>query len=119
MASFPRLKTGAYAQYPADKTTKFSNIVLRFLDGSEQKYRNAAGSRREWTLHLELLDEREIAVLQQFFEQQQGTSQVFSFVDPWDATTYQTCRLKDDSLVTLMDRELRSGTTLTVVEALP
>ncbi len=105
MAAFPILKTGAYAQYPAERRTQFSNVVLRFLDGSEQKYRNFATGRREWTLHLELLNEQEVMALQQFFSQQQGTAQLFAFTDPWDGTIYPSCRLKGDSFEAMMDNE--------------
>ena len=39
MNEFPKLKTGAVAQYPAQRTTRYSTHVMRFMDGSEQRYR--------------------------------------------------------------------------------
>jgi hypothetical protein len=40
MATFPKLKTNAVAQYPASKTARYQNQALRFLDGTEQRYRD-------------------------------------------------------------------------------
>lgn len=37
---FPTLKTGATLQYPAQRATAFSTDVVRFVDGSEQRFRD-------------------------------------------------------------------------------
>jgi len=60
MASFPPLKTGAIAQYPADRTPQFSTQAYRFLDGSEQRFPGFAGVLQQWTIKLDLLDEGEL-----------------------------------------------------------
>ena len=36
---FPTLKTGAVMQYPGKRILQFSTDVVRFLDGTEQRYR--------------------------------------------------------------------------------
>ena len=38
MSEFPPLKTGAVMQYPAQKEARFSTTVVRFTDGSEQRF---------------------------------------------------------------------------------
>ena len=41
MSAFPKLKTGAVAQYPASRALSQATEVVRFLDGTEQRYRAA------------------------------------------------------------------------------
>ncbi len=67
MAQFPSLKTGVVAQYPSTKEYRFSTETRRFVDGSEQRYRNFRGSRQRWVVNLSQLDESEIAELADFF----------------------------------------------------
>src|SRR5512134_1307110 len=93
MSEFPRLKTGAVAQYPAEKTIACSTQVLRFVDGSEQRCREYSAPLRKWIIGLDLLDERELAELEGFFIAQQGAFGDFVFVDPWDGTEYAHCSL--------------------------
>ncbi len=42
MNEFPKLKTGAVLQYPAAKRLECLTQVTRFLDGSEQRFRDFA-----------------------------------------------------------------------------
>jgi hypothetical protein len=97
MADFPRLKTGAVAQYPATRERGFETGICRFLDGSEQRYRTSAASRR-WAIRLELLDESEMRELESFFRTAQGAAGSFSFEDPWDGMVYADCSLESDAL---------------------
>jgi hypothetical protein len=96
VASFPALKTGAVAQYPSDRTRRFSTQVLRFLDGSEQRFRGFGGPLKRWLIRLELLDEAELATLEEFFVEQAGQAGTFSFSDPWDGTVYANCSFEGD-----------------------
>jgi phage-related protein len=98
LASFPTLKTGAVAQYPADRMRQFSTQVIRFLDGSEQRYPGYGAPLRQWTIRLDLLDESELTTLEQFFEDEGGRAQTFSFTDPWDGTVYPSCSFGSDTL---------------------
>jgi uncharacterized protein (TIGR02217 family) len=116
MAEFPRLKTAAVAQYPATRTESFRNQVLRFLDGSEQRYRNSKGALRRWEIRLELLDDSELAAMESFFAARQGRFESFAFTDPWDGTTYPDCSLANDEMETAVAAEMRGATALTVVE---
>ena len=60
MNEFPQLKTGAVAQYPAQRITQFSTQVMQFLDGSEQRYREFSGPLRRWVIDLTSLDDEEM-----------------------------------------------------------
>ena len=116
MATFPRLKTGAAIQYPATKSLRFQNQAVRFLDGSEQRYRDAAGTLHQWVIQLNELDESEIAAFEQFFEEADGRLGSFVFTDPWDGTQYANCSLAGDELTSGAVAEMRGKTSLTVIE---
>ncbi len=98
MANFPALKTGAVAQYPADRTRQFSTQVYRFLDGSEQRFPGYGAALRQWTIRLDLLDEAELSNLQVFFLSEEGRAGSFTFTDPWDGAVYSNCSFGSDTL---------------------
>src|SRR5438874_7908440 len=116
MSDFPVLKTGAVMQYPAEKATRFSTEVLRFVDGSEQRFRDFGASLRRWIIRLDLLDETELNSFRNFFRTQRGAAGTFSFTDPWDGTNYDNCSLESDEMVEDLLSEGRSRTTLIVKE---
>jgi Conserved hypothetical protein 2217 (DUF2460) len=116
MAIFPLLKTGAVAQYPATKSVRFHNQTIRFLDGSEQRYRDAAGPLHQWVIQLSELDESEMADFAQFFQDNQGRLGSFAFTDPWDGTQYANCSLASDELTLGTLAEMRGKASLTVIE---
>ncbi len=116
MSDFPRLKTGAAAQYPANKVVSYSTQVFRFLDGSEQRYREQSAASRQWSLRLDLLDEEELARLREFFEANQGRFGAFRFEDPWDGTVYGECSLEEDEMGCEFHGESSGGTSVVVRE---
>jgi len=116
MATFPQLKTGAVAQYPATKSLRFQNQTVRFLDGSEQRYRDAAGALHQWVIRLSQLDETEMAAFGQFFVENQGRLGSFAFTDPWDGTQYPNCSLAADGLTLTSLAEMCGQTSVTVIE---
>ena len=116
MATFPTLKTSAVIQYPATRKVRYQNQALRFVDGTEQRYRDCAGPLRRWEIRLSQLDEGEIAALEQFFADNQGAFGSFAFTDPWDGTAFQNCSLEMDGLKTTATAEMNGATSLTVVE---
>lgn len=95
MNEFPKLKTGAVAQYPAQRITRFSTQVMRFVDGSEQRYREFSGPLQRWVIQLTTLDEEELDAMEAFFLSEQGGYGTFSFVDPWDDSEYADCSLEN------------------------
>jgi len=116
MASFPTLKTSAVTQYPATKAVKFQNQVVRFVDGTEQRYRDCAGPLHQWVIRLSELDDTEMAAVEQFLESNQGSFGSFSFTDPWDNQTYSNCSFVDDAINLTSVEEMRSNTSVTVKE---
>jgi hypothetical protein len=116
MSDFPSLRTGAVAQYPATRQIQSSTCVLRFLDGSEQRFREYGRPIRSWTVRLGLLDDEEMAALESFFLSQQGQSGSFSFTDPWDGTIYPSCSLESDLLSLEYGNLSRGRTTLVIKE---
>lgn len=115
MASFPTLKTGAIAQYPADRTPQFSTQAYRFVDGSEQRFPAFPGVLQQWTIQLGLLDEGELETLREFFLSQEGRAGSFSFTDPWTSTVYSNCSFASDTL-SLVFQGPMNGTTQVVVK---
>jgi phage-related protein len=113
---FPKLKTGAAIQYPAKRALQFNTDTIRFLDGAEQRFRDASSMLHEWTIQLDLLDEEELAALDQFFVSNQGRYGSFSFTDPWDGTVYPNCSLKADNFAFQLSGEMRGKATVVVCE---
>jgi hypothetical protein len=99
VANFPALKTGAYAQYPSDRTRHFSTSAYRFIDGTEQRFPCFAAPLRHWTIRLDLLDEEELATLEQFFVAQGGRAGTFSLTDPFDGTVCPSCSFDSDTAI--------------------
>jgi len=116
MATFPALKTNAVAQYPATRAIRFQNQTLRFLDGTEQRYRDSAGPLHRWEIRLSQLDESEMDALETFFAANEGAFGTFAFTDPWDGTVYSKCSLSCDGVDLTAMAEMNGATTLTIVE---
>lgn len=115
MATFPiLLKTGAVAQFPLARGTKFVTQSVRFLDGSRQTYSlNGAGLRR-WDLRLDQLDEAELGAVTAFAEEI-GTG-TFSFTDPGTGETAAKCVISGSRLGTSLAGELDGAATLGIEE---
>lgn len=77
---FPRLKGAAGVQYPVTREVRCATRVLRFVDGSEQRFRERAAERR-WRVDLALIDEQEAAAAVAFFETRQGRAGSFDYGD--------------------------------------
>jgi phage-related protein len=115
MATFPKLKTLAVAQYPAERQLRFSTHVLEFLDGREQRYSDYAGPLRRWIIRLELLDDTELASLAAFFDQVAPATS-FTFTDPWDGRTYPNCSVEDEEFLIESLGPASNRTELTIRE---
>lgn len=116
MSAFPRLKTGAVAQYPAGRAASYATEVFRFLDGTDQRYRAHGAPVRRWAIRLDLLDDSEMAALEAFFESAQGRYGSFSFEDPWDGSVHADCSLESDEIAFELRDEARGRTALVVRE---
>ncbi len=116
MDTFPILKTGAVMQYPARKDVQFSTTVVRFADGSEQRFRQYQAPLHRWVIQLTQLDESELSQVRQFVRTQSGASGTFEFVDPWDHTSYSSCSLENDEMQDTLLSDASGKTALTIRE---
>lgn len=115
---FPLLKTEAVLQYPGRRELIFSTTVIRFVDGSEQRFRQQGTGHRRWVIKVKLLSEDELRRIRDFFLQQAGQAQDFVFQDPWDGAEYEHCVLTDDSYTAVLTG-LEQGETELVIEEIP
>ena len=111
---FPQLKTGAVAQYPLRRAQQFSTEAVRFLDGSQQKFRLFGSGMRRWVISLEALDEQELCSLIDFVDAQ--ASGVFAFTDPITGEVVARCALATGHFDAEMTDEARGRTTILVEE---
>ncbi len=116
MANFPLLSTGAVTQYPLIVTTGQSSQVIRFLDGTDQRYLMHGRMLRQWQIRLELLNESEIQALEAFFAAQLGGYSTFIFPDPCSGAEVPNCRFAEDALVSGYEAADISGTSFWVIE---
>lgn len=114
MAAFPKLSTGAVAQYPSDLRIEGTTRVLRYLDGSEQRYRERGAPARQWTLRMDQITEEELSAIEEFFAEQQGRFGQFSFTDPWTGVEHTDCSFDEDSLHAQLFGEDLGSTTLII-----
>jgi hypothetical protein len=115
MTAFPiLLKTGAVAQLPLARATKFVTQSVRFLDGSRQTYSITGAGLRRWELRLDRLDEGELAAVMAFAEEV-GTGS-FSFTDPATGETAGKCVISGWLVATTLAGELDGAATLGIEE---
>ena len=100
MTSFPLLSSGAVTQYPAALATSQAAQVIRFLDGTDQRYLTQGRTFRQWQIKLNLLNENEIQQIETFFAAQLGDYSPFVFPDPFSGTSVPNCRIAVSGLVT-------------------
>jgi hypothetical protein len=116
MATFPSMKTNAVVQYPARRSMRYHNETVRFVDGREQRYRDCAGPLRRWEIRLNLLDEGELATLEEFFATNQGAFGTFTFTDPWSGQSFEHCSFATDGMEMTASGEMRNAAILLVQE---
>jgi hypothetical protein len=114
MTAFPVLKTGAVAQYPLQGSIRFRTEAVRFLDGSQQKYRIYGGGLRRWSVKLALLDDQELATLIAFADQQ--GSAPFAFTDPATGQSVSRCVIGADRFQARARGEMQSDAEIAIEE---
>jgi hypothetical protein len=112
--TFPLLKTGAVAQYPLERAVRFSTETVKFLDGSQQRYRLYGNSLRRWVIKLELLDEQELGAVIDFVDLQE--SDTFAFTDPISGDTVAKCIVSGERFEALMTGEVNGHATVVIEE---
>lgn len=116
MNAFPVLKTGAVAQYPMGSGARFETGVLRFVDGSEQRFRSRRKGARRWRIALELLSDNECREVEIFVDSLQGAQQEFEFTDPLSGLVYPRCRLASAESAFRMEGAHRGRTSVEIHE---
>ena len=114
MVTFPVLKTGAVAQYPLAGGVSYSTQAVRFMDGSQQKFRLIGTGLRQWALKLDQLDEQELGAVIAFVEQQ--GSAVFAFTDPVTGDNVTTCMISGQQFDATLSGEWSGYTTVVIEE---
>jgi|SRR6516164_5548818 hypothetical protein len=112
--AFPVLKTRAVAQYPLGQQTRFATQSVRFLDGSQQRFRLYWSGLRKWVINLSLLDETELSSLIDFVDAQGGDT--FSFTDPVTGQAVAKCIISAEKFDAVLDDEMRGDASLTIEE---
>jgi hypothetical protein len=116
MPTFPTLSTNAVAQYPLGQTQAFTTEVIRFLDATDQRCIVRANGLRQWLVRVDLLNDGELATLEQFFAQMQGPATLFDFFDPTSGQSVPNCRLANGNAVTTYAAENAGTSQLIVTE---
>ena len=116
MPTFPRLTSGAISQYPTQIVNQQAVQVLRYIDGSDQRFLNQGRQFRRWQIRLNLLSEAEMYALENFFEDQIGDYSIFTFIDPFSNLVVPNCVLGNPSIVSEFLERGQCATSLWVVE---
>ena len=116
MAVFPKLKTGAAAQYPLVVGETYETHVARFLDLSEQRFRRRGAASRSWIVDLRVLTQRELDEIERFFEEQRGAFAPFDFEDPVSGAIVQQCRFDQDVLPLDEHGEFDASASIVILE---
>lgn len=113
---FPKLKTGVLLQYGSSEGRRHATRVLRFIDGSEQRYRVNGNGRKRWVLRYSQLDEGELSALDDFLRSAQGTAQEFGFEDPDSGMLHGRCRLGTEHMRLSLTGEHGGEAEIEIVE---
>lgn len=115
MLNFPKLSSGAISQYPTVQQTTALTNVMKFIDGSEQRFASSGKGLQAWQVSYELLNEQEFASIISFIQSTQAGTQAFAFRDPRTGITHNCCRLDLHQFKALY-REGRSSLRLLIRE---
>jgi hypothetical protein len=116
MATFPTLSSGAITQYPLVFGVSQGTSVIRFMDGTDQRFLTQGKQLRSWQIRLELLSDTEMEQLETFFDAQQGAYSTFTFPDPISGAGVPNCVLGSAELTTVYGAPDAGSASLWVVE---
>ncbi len=100
MLQFPTLSTGAVAQYPLPVSYTLPVEIIRFIDGTDQRFMGRGKTLRAWHVQLQYLNDAEAYLVEQFFEALGGQYSMFAFPDPYSGTTVPNCVMGETTLIT-------------------
>jgi hypothetical protein len=98
MLTFPSLNSGAVAQYPLPVSYTSPVLVIRFIDGADQRFVARGKTLRSWHVQLSFLNEDETSQIEKFFELLGGQNESFAFPDPYSGQLVPNCRMGEISL---------------------
>jgi hypothetical protein len=113
---FPKLSSGAITQYGTPVGFSSPTQIIRFLDGTGQRFLARGRILRRWFIELRLLNESEIAAVEAFFNTMKAEYSTFSFPDPISGTSVPNCRLGAPELTSDYQDVDAAATSLWVVE---
>jgi hypothetical protein len=113
---FPTLSSGAVTQYGSPIGFVWPAQVIRFVDGTDQRFLACGNVFRRWAIDLRLLNESEIAALEAFFAAMSGEYLTFTFPDPISGTNVANCRIGAPELISNYQDVDIAATSLWVVE---
>jgi len=110
MATFPNLKSGKPAMYPATRGRGYMTGTVKFLDQSEQRWKARAPLTR-WELTFTGVDGYDLSLVRAFFNSMKG-----AFDSTWDVTIggvlYSNCVFEQDDFSPVEQRNNRHNLTL-------
>jgi len=113
---FPILSSGAVTQYGSTVGSVWPAQVIRFLDGTDQRFLACGRAWRRWAINLRLLNESEIASLESFFRSMEGEYSTFTFPDPITGVGVPNCRVGSPELISEYQDVDIAATSMWVVE---
>jgi len=113
---FPRLSSGAVAQYGSPMGSVWPAQVIRFLDGTDQRFLSSDSPLRRWLIDLRLLNESEVAAVEAFFNAVSGEFLLFIFPDPISGVGVPNCRVGAPELISEYQGVDIAATSIWVVE---
>jgi hypothetical protein len=116
MATFPILSSTAVMQYPAPLARVRAGRIVRFIDGSDQRFIALGKTLRSWQIKLTLLNEQELGQIEAFFKAQDGEYSLFDFPDPFSGAAVPNCRFSAPTLVTGYQATDVGATSFWVIE---
>lgn len=115
MPNLPSLQSGSTVQYPFVTSLRYSTGIIRFVDGSEQRFSQTGDAQRTWTVALRDLNPSETEAVAAFVES--SDNQAFTFHDPVTGEVHSQCRLFVEPVAVEYADEQRAHLSLTIVEA--
>jgi hypothetical protein len=90
--------------------------VIRFVDGTDQRFLGCGRVFRRWLINLNLLNESEIASVEAFFAGVGGEFSTFTFPDPLSGVSVPNCRIGSPEIISEYQDVDVAATSLWVVE---
>ncbi len=98
MPIIPIGPTGSPARYPFTSWKRFHNTFVRFVDGTEQHFRNRSRPSSCWRMQYEKQSDAELSLWLPFLEGAIGNTPTFLYIDPVTGAMHTNSRLADENV---------------------